>query len=380
MNPSSLTPEQQQQQRQMWALLEREIAAAGGAIPFHRYMELALYAPGLGYYVAGASKFGEAGDFVTAPLISPLFSRCLGNQAAQVLEQVPGGSILEFGAGTGVMAADLLARLAELDRVPEEYLILEPSPELRQRQQQALAGRLGGLAKRVRWLDRLPERFRGLVVANEVLDAMPVQRFRKREGRVEELWVALESGRLEARWRPASPELARAVARIEGAVGALPDGYCSEVNPGIGPWIAALGALLEQGVVLLIDYGHERSVHYHPQRAMGTLRTHFRHQAGEDPLVLPGLQDITAHVDFTAVAEAADEAGLERLGYASQAGFLIGCGIHRLLAEADPQQPGYLDLAQGARRLLLPEGMGEQFKAMALGRGIRDDLMGFSAP
>ena len=374
-----LDPTERQRLAEMRALLAEEITASGGAIPFRRYMELALYAPGLGYYVGGAAKFGAGGDFVTAPELTPLFGRTLANPAAELLNAVPGGEVLEFGAGSGRLAADLLAALERLGALPARYLILEPSPELRDRQRATLAAAVPRLLGRVEWLDRLPERFSGLVVANEVLDAMPVERFRITDNGPEAMWVTFYGDDLRAEWRPAGERLAEAVAAIEGEVGALPVGYESEWNPNIGPWVAALGAMLERGLVLLIDYGYPRPVYYHPQRERGTLRCHFRHQVVDDPLLLPGLQDITAHVDFTAVAEAADAAGLERLGYANQASWLLGCGLDRLLSAFDPDDPATLDQLQAARRLLLPQGMGEVFKVMALGRGV-EEPMGFSGP
>jgi len=375
MNATALTPEQQHQQLEMFHCLEQEMARAGGAIPFRRYMEIALYAPGLGYYVAGASKFGPAGDFVTAPQISPLFSQALANQCAQVLEQVPEGSILEFGAGTGVMAADILLRLEQLGNLPEKYLILELSPDLRERQAGTIEAEAPHLFSRVRWLEQLPEEFCGILLANEVLDAMPVHRFRKRTGGVEEQWLSLADGRLSELWRPASVQVAGAVAMIESELGELPDGYVSELNPTLRPWLDSVAESLAKGVLLLIDYGHERHAYYHPQRSTGTLRCHFRHRAGGGPLQLPGLQDITAHVDFTAVAEAGRAAGLELLGYDNQANFLLGCGIDRLLAASEPDRR--LELAQGMKQLLLPGGMGETFKVMALGKAFGGELAGF---
>ncbi len=360
----------------MMALLEDEIASAGGAIPFRRYMELALYAPGLGYYVAGAAKFGAPGDFVTAPEISPLFGRLLAAPCAQVLEQLGGGELLEFGAGSGAMAVQVLAQLETLGRLPDRYAIVEPSPELRQRQRQALVRQTPHLLGLVEWLERLPEDFHGVMLANEVLDAMPVTLFRKTKSSVESLWVTLENGRLGERWRPASAHTRQAVEAIEAEVGVLATGYCSEFNPSLAPWLRAVAHAMSQGALLLIDYGHPRHHYYHPQRHMGTLRCHFRHQAHDDPLLLPGLQDITAHVDFTAVAEAGEQVGLSLLGYATQARFLIDCGLERLLADSHPDE--YLTLAQGVKQLVSPNGMGEQFKVMALGKGIEGGLKGFS--
>ncbi len=371
MSGFRLSPEERRHQQRMTARLRTEMESAGGAIPFARFMELALYAPGLGYYVAGATKFGAGGDFVTAPEISPLFGRTLATPCARILEEMGSGDLLEFGAGTGRLAAQLLGRLEELGRLPRRYFILEVSPDLQQRQRETLEKEAPHLLSWVEWLQRLPGRFQGVMLANEVLDAMPVHLFRKGSDGLEEQWVAFSGPALEARWRPASPPLALAVERIEEAVGTLPPGYLSEVNLNLEPWLAAVGGSLDRGALLLIDYGHPRSVYYHPQRRMGTLRCHFRHRAHDDPLLLPGLQDITAHVDFTAVAEGAEAAGLERLAYATQARFLLECGLDRLLARSDPENvAAHLALVQGAKQLLSPTGMGESFKVMVLGRGV----------
>jgi SAM-dependent MidA family methyltransferase len=358
----------------------------GGVIGFDAWMRLALYAPGLGYYSAGATKFGGGGDFVTAPEMGSLFARCLARQCADVL-QVTGGEILELGAGSGRMAADVLTELAAIDALPERYSILEVSADLAERQRARIAELPRELAARVQWLDRWSERsMRGVVLANEVLDAMPVERFmlRGRPGGldVRELGVGLSGDGFE--WRETSPsaELMHAVADIVEALPApLPDGYVSEVCLSFQPWMAGLAAQLETGVAFLIDYGLPRAHLYHPDRATGTLRCHFRHRAHSDPFINVGLQDITAWVDFTRVAEAADSAGLEVLGFASQAAFLIGAGMESLLsaemqlAAADTRQQARL--AGEARRLLLPGEMGEIFKVIALGRGYESPLAGF---
>ena len=359
----------------------------GGVIGFDAWMRLALYAPGLGYYSAGATKLGSSGDFVTAPEMGSLFSRCLARQCAEVL-QVTGGEILELGAGSGRMAADVLTELATIDTLPERYSILEVSADLAERQRAHIALLPRELAARVHWLDRWPERvMRGVVLANEVLDAMPVERFILR-GRpdgvdVRALGVGLTDDGFE--WRETSPsaELMHAVADIVEALPApLPDGYVSEACLAFQPWMASLAAQLETGVALLIDYGLPRAHLYHPDRTTGTLRCHFRHRAHSDPFINVGLQDITAWVDFTRVAEAADGAGLEVLGFASQAAFLIGAGMESLLstemqlAAEDTRQQARL--AGEARRLLLPGEMGEIFKVIALGRGYEAPLTGFS--
>ncbi|HEU5137719.1 MAG TPA: SAM-dependent methyltransferase [Steroidobacteraceae bacterium] len=359
----------------------------GGVIGFDAWMRLALYAPGLGYYSAGATKLGSNGDFVTAPEIGSLFSRCLARQCADVL-RVTGGEILELGAGSGRMAADVLTELAAIDTLPERYSILEVSADLAGRQRARIAELPRELAARVQWLDRWPERvMRGVVLANEVLDAMPVERFilRSRPGGIDvrALGVGLTQDGFEWRETSPSPELMHAVADIVEALPLpLPDGYVSEVCLAFQPWMASLAAQLDAGVALLIDYGLPRAHLYHPDRATGTLRCHFRHRAHDNPFVNVGLQDITAWVDFTKVAEAADSAGLEVLGFASQAAFLIGAGIESLLA-AGMQQAGddtrlQAKLAGEARRLLLPGEMGEIFKVIALGRGYESPLTGFS--
>ena len=360
----------------------------GGVIGFDAWMRMALYAPGLGYYSAGATKLGGSGDFVTAPEIGSLFSRCLARQCAEVLE-VTGGEILELGAGSGRMAADVLTELAAIDSLPERYSILEVSADLAGRQRARIAELPRELAARVQWLDRWSDRsMRGVVLANEVLDAMPVERFVLRSRPdgldVRALGVGLTDEGFEWRETSPSPELMHAVADIIEALPApLPDGYVSEVCLAFQPWMAGLAAQLEAGVALLIDYGLPRAHLYHPDRSTGTLRCHFRHRAHSDPFVNVGLQDITAWVDFTRVAEAADSVGLEVLGFASQAAFLIGAGMESLLstemqlAGEDVRQQA--KMAGEARRLLLPGEMGEIFKVIALGRGYESPLTGLAA-
>ncbi|NIP73667.1 MAG: SAM-dependent methyltransferase [Gammaproteobacteria bacterium] len=355
------------------------IDAAGGAISFGRFMELALYAPGLGYYSAGARKLGAAGDFVTAPEISPLFGRCLARQCAQVLAET-GGDVLEFGAGSGALAADVLGELARLDALPARYAIVELSGELRERQRRALERRVPELAGRAEWLERLPERLTGVVLANEVLDAMPVERFRLRGGRVEQQQVVWDGDRLAARFVPAELAVAERVRALQAGRGrAFEDGYVSEVSLAHGPWVGAVADMLERGAVLLIDYGYPRGEYYHDQRRMGTLMCHYRHRAHPDPLILVGLQDITAHVDFTAVAEAAVGAGLTVAGFTTQAHFLIGCELEALAGESDPAEVSrHLDLARQVKTLTLPGEMGERFKVLGLARGLDLALMGFA--
>jgi len=376
-----LSPEQQSRLQATTQTISQAILDAGGRLPFDLFMELALYAPGAGYYVNGARKFGAGGDFVTAPEISPLFSQCLANQCAQVLEEIGAGSILEFGAGSGVMAADLLAQLHETGRLPQSYLVLELSAELQARQRETLQRLVPDLLPRVRWLRRLPEPgWRGVMVANELLDAMPVHQFRRTDDGWQELFVAAAAGTLREVWdAPASPGLERALAVLEQRTGRLAAGYRSEINLRLPGWLQAVAGCLAQGALILLDYGYSGAEYYHPQRCEGTLVCHFQHRAHADPLVLPGLQDITANVDFSAVAHAGLDAGLELAGYTTQAHFLIGNGIDALLAQVDPADTGrYLQLVQGLKQLTLPGGMGERFKAIAFQRGLRQSLQGFA--
>jgi SAM-dependent MidA family methyltransferase len=349
-----------------------EIERGGGWLSFARYMELALYAPGLGYYMAGARKLGRDGDFVTAPEISPLFGRTLARQLRQLAETAQ-GDILEIGAGSGALAADLLLELERLGCLPERYLILELSPDLRDRSRDTLAARVPHLIERVAWLNQLPPQFEGVVLGNEVLDAMPVHVFQRLDGRVRELGVALENGKLH--WVP----------NAEGAPFAVDpswfpqDGYRSEVQLTARAFIRSLGRMLTRGAALFIDYGFPRREYYHPQRSGGTLMCHYRHRAHDDPFFLPGLQDITSHIDFTAIAEAGGEAGLELLGYTNQAQFLVNCGITDVLAEAPAADAAaYAPLAAQAQKLLSPAEMGEFFKVIALGRGVPSPLLGFA--
>jgi SAM-dependent MidA family methyltransferase len=335
-------------------------------------MELALYAPGLGYYSAGARKFGAAGDFITAPELSPLFSRCLARQCAEVLGGMTGGSILELGAGSGVMAADMLLELQALGALPEEYLILEVSAELKERQHATLAAKAPALVSKVRWLEMLPERFTGVIVGNEVLDALPVERFRRAAVGYEEYCVRCEGEGFAWATRPAGGQLATALAALEITLPApLSAGYESEICLGTGPLVSSLAACLARGALLLLDYGYPRAAYYHPERGMGTLMCHYRQRAHGDPFLYPGLQDITAHVDFTAVAEAGTGAGLELAGYTTQAHFLMALGIAGF-ADTD------MRAAQQVKLLTLPEEMGERFKAIGFTRGLDASLQGFA--
>lgn len=350
--------------------MRRDIEAHGGWIPFDRYMELVLYAPGLGYYAAGARKFGDSttgGDFVTGPEISPLFAQALAAQVEEVFRQVP-PRLLEFGAGSGVLARDVLQALAARGVTLERYSIVEVSADLAQRQQALLAGQA------FEWLTAPPTGFEGVMIANEVFDVMPVKLFIKRSGATDERGVAWRDGRLVWSDRPASGDLADAVARLERDLEfELPDGYASELALAVPAWMRELSHWLKRGVLLAIDYGFPRREYYHPQRLMGTLMCHYRHRAHADPLWLPGLNDVTAHVDFSAAADAAHEAGLDVLGYTSQAHFLLNCGMLDLLG----QESGHRRVNE-ANRLLSEAEMGELFKVLAVGRGIHGPLRGFA--
>ncbi len=366
------------------AELSRRIASAiadhSGWISFERFMELALYTPGLGYYSAGAAKLGAAGDFVTAPEISPLFSRCLAHQVADLLHLRRDADILEFGAGSGALAADLLGELQALGSLPKHYFILEVSADLRERQQTLLRERLPALFGRVAWLDALPTDFNGVVLANEVLDALPVARFKKNgEGEFVELGVA--QGDEDFAWSAASarPELVERLSAIESECGPLPAGYTSEVNHRLAPWFRGLAEAMSWGAALIIDYGYPRREFYHPQRVDGTLLCHYRHRVHADPFLWVGLQDITASVDFTAAAEAGQDAGFEVAGYTTQAQFLLSLGLVDRMSEAVAAEPDKtLRYSQQVKQLTLPGEMGDRFKVLALTRGIDTKLRGFN--
>jgi SAM-dependent MidA family methyltransferase len=346
-----LSPDESAHSARVAAAIGDAIREAGGWVPFSTFMRLALYAPGLGYYSAGARKFGPAGDFVTAPELTPLFARCLAVQVAEVLERCGGGDVLEVGAGSGALAADLLAALAERGALPSRYRILEVSGELRERQRATLSARVPDHAARVEWLDGPPQApWRGVLIGNEVLDALPVERFRvTRQGFEAVGVVAAATGGFAFEPRPADARLA---ARLEEIAGSLPEplppGFESEACLMLPAWIEALAAGLSQGVMLFVDYGLPRAQYYHPSRDGGTLCGFFRHRRVEDVLARPGLQDITAWVDFTAVAEAAAAAGLEVAGFATQAHFLLATGLERNCGRRRP--PAQRPRSPAARR------------------------------
>jgi SAM-dependent MidA family methyltransferase len=334
--------------------IAHEIAAHGGWIPFAKFMALALHEPGVGYYAGGAQKFGPGGDFVTAPELGTLFGRTLARS-------LPFDRILELGAGSGKLAETLIAELGC------EYFILETSAALRRRQRERLGGR-------VTFLDRLPERFRGAVIANEVADALPVHLVAWSAQGILERGVSFRGGSLAWEDRPAAGQLLAEARKIE-----VPAPYVSEIGLAARAWMGSLAECLEEGLILVIDYGFPRHEYYHPQRAAGTLMCHYRHQAHADPFAHPGEEDITAHVDFSALAAAAREAGAQVLGYATQAQFLVNCGITEVLERANAENAlHYAPIAAQAQKLLSPAEMGELFKVLAVGRGARAPLAGFS--
>ena len=370
-------PEARAHSERLRELIRAQVRAAGGAIPFSRYMELALYAPGLGYYSAGARKFGADGDFVTAPELGPVFARCVADAIAPVLRTLGAGAVLfELGGGSGAFAADALLRLQALDAAPDAYWLLEPSADLRERQQQHLRATLpAALFARCRWLDGPPEQdWRGVLFANEVLDALPTPRFVKHEGEVYEEHVVLDAdGGFLRVDQPADALLRAAVRHVERDVDApLPDGYRSEILPQLPYWIQAVGGLLRDGVMLFADYGYARGEYYRHERRDGTLTCHYRHRAHDDPFFLPGLQDLTAWVDFTALAEAGVNAGFDFAGYCPQAAFLIANGLPARLEEiaALDDEVARYHATQAVKRLTLPGEMGERFQLMGFQRGV----------
>ncbi|NVM76005.1 SAM-dependent MidA family methyltransferase [Duganella sp. SG902] len=349
-------------------LIAADIESNAGAISFARYMELALYAPGLGYYSGGSAKLGKDGDFTTAPELSPLFGAALARVAAAIIAQ-SAPNILEFGAGTGKLAFDILTELSAAGVTVERYSIVELSGELRQRQREKLRD-----FPQVEWLDALPATFDGVVFGNEVLDAMPVRLVIKNPQGWQELQVTVSAGRFQYLEAPASAELLAQVDRQIPEHEHLPVGYVTELHGVACGFMATLARMLAAGranAAFLFDYGFPAREYYFDQRATGTLMCHYRHHAHPDPFYYPGLQDITAHVDFTAMALAAQDAGAEVLGYLNQSGFLLGAGIGDLLLRTDPADAAaYLPQARAMQKLVSPAEMGELFKVLAVGKAV----------
>lgn len=365
---------------QLVELIRNTIAANSGWIDFSHYMQLALYAPGLGYYTAGRQKFGESGDFITAPELSPLFAWSLANPVAKILQAMPGSQIIEFGAGSGKLAADMLMRLEELAVLPDKYLIVELSAELKARQSYTIMQQVPHLHDRVVWLHQLPgTELNAVVLANELLDAMPVTRFVKNSSRFYPLGVAMQDNSLVLQAGKFEQSLHDKLTAIEREAGLeLCDGYTSEINLLIDPWIQSVAEFLHQGAIYLIDYGYPRREYYLPERSMGTLTCYFQHRGLDDALRYPGLQDITAFVDFTAVAEAAMRSELSLQGFTSMASFLLDCGLPELLQGqlGDNERSNILWIQQ-MKSLTLPSEMGERFKVMALNKNLELNLPGF---
>lgn len=369
------SPDAQALSDRLTARIARDITAAGGAIRFSRYMELALYAPGLGYYSAGSRKLGADGDFITAPELSPLFARTLARQLAQWHGDGL-RTVLEIGAGSGALAADVLLEMDALGAAPEYYYILELSADLRERQHARIAQEAPALRPRVRWLNALPPAFEGVIVANEVLDATPAHRVAVRPDGIREMWVEQAAdGRFVPVEKLATGPLLTAARQLE----LPPDGYETEINLSAQVLVASLAHVLKRGAMLFIDYGFPAREFYHPQRNRGTLMCHYRHHAHDDAFALVGLQDITTHVDFSAVAQAAQQGGAAVLGYTSQAMFLINCGITDLLSATPAVDArAYAPLAAQVQKLTSPAEMGELFKVIALGKAYDALPIGFT--
>ncbi len=352
--------------------LRARIEAAGGQVSFAEYMHEALYSPGLGYYSAGSTKFGAAGDFVTAPEVSRVFGRVLARQCVEVLQGVKNGAVLEVGAGSGKLALDMLTAFDEMGALPSTYNILEVSADLVERQQQRLREELPQLFARVRWLSELPEDFDGVIVANEVLDALPVERFAKRGSELVQVCVTVCDDGFAWAETQAPEKLTAFVAAIEtDTEQVLPDGYTSEASFAASTWLADLAGSLRHGAMLLFDYGVSRREYYAADRSDGWLRCHFRHHAHSNPLIYPGIQDLTTWVDFSLLAAAAVANGLDILGYQTQSQFLMGGGLTIEMAGfAELPIAQQLALSGQIKTLTLPGEMGENFKCIALGRGV----------
>lgn len=348
-----------------------EITAAGGSISFAEYMQRVLYSPGLGYYVAGNRKFGAGGDFVTAPEVSPLFGNILARQCAETLRTVAGSEILEFGAGSGVLAVTVLRRLETLNALPERYLILEVSAELQQRQRQRVLDEIPDLAKRVIWISEVPEEFCGVMIANEVADALPFERFQIRDGQICQQRVTLRDNQLAISIEPAPELLRTAVTEIQTNIGmSFAEGYTSEVSLGLGAWVTDFCQRLRCGTVFIFDYGLSQREYYAADRSTGWLRCHYQHYAHENPLLFPGIQDITTWVDFSTVAKAAAAAGVAIAGYVTQANFLLSGGIDEEVGDfASMSTEQQVSVSGQVKLLTLPSEMGENFKCIGLQKG-----------
>ena len=360
--------------------IQQEITKQQGTIDFCTYMNLALYEPGLGYYSAGPIKLGQSGDFITAPDLSPVFSLCLTQQLYQILNEIDHGTILEIGPGSGAMASEILQELERLDCLPEEYLLLERSADLRERQKEKINAEIPHLSGIIRWLDQLPEeKFNGIIIANEVIDALPVHRFVLENHEIKELRVGYKNGNFT--WNKTTPGndlLGEIEIELSNVKEVLPEGYTSEINIRLASWINTFSELLLKGVILLIDYGYTRQEYYHPQRTEGTLLCHYRHRVHSDPFFYPGLQDITSSVNFSKIAEAAVDAELDVCGFTTQAHFLIACGLEAIVARLSSENEiDQAKLSSQVRTLVMPVEMGERFKVIGLKKNFDTSLIGF---
>ena len=379
MNAATLTPQPSAaahaHSQTLQQLIRDTINTQQGAITFAQYMALALYHPGLGYYSAGCQKFGHAGDFVTAPEISSLFAATIARSAATVLTATQ-GNILELGAGSGKMTVDLLTALAACGTLPQHYFILEPSPDLRERQRHHCQRNSPQLYSRISWLTSPPRSFKGLIFANEVLDALPVHCFNlSATGLQERMVTTTTSGFAWRNQAPSSTQLTQAVAQLP--LHNVSPGYQSEINLQLPALLTSLNDCLQHGVMVFIDYGFLESTYYHPDRNQGTLMCHYRHRAHTDPFFYPGLQDITTHVNFSALGNTAEALGLEVIGFANQAQFLLDAGIVDIAQARWKNQPETdLAISQQLQILTAPHEMGELFKVMALGRNFSAALPG----
>lgn len=357
--------------------IRERIEDAGGVLPFDQYMDAVLYAPGLGYYATGTRKFGEGGDFITAPEMGPLFGQCLAHEVGPVLEMIDAPCVLEFGAGSGALAQSLIEALVASGQLPSRYCILEISPDLRERQRERLEPLAKSYGLTIEWLEQIPsEPLHGVILANEVVDAFAVTRFRVIEGRPWRAGVCIEGDGFAWDWiDDLAPDsvAAKIVRRYE-----LAEGYTSEVCPRADAWIDTLSHCLEQGLAIVIDYGFSAGEYYLPERSQGTLRCHYQHRAHNDPLIFLGIQDITCHVDFSGLADAGQAAGFDILGYTSQEAYLLSLGLLDLAApQPEDDEKAVLARAAEVKQLILPSQMGEAFKVMALGRNLDQKLQGF---
>lgn len=367
--------------REVTALLLQAIAKSGGRISFDQFMDIAMFAPGRGYYDSVNHIFGDGGDFTTAPELSPFFGQCIARQIRQVMASMGQTNILEFGAGSGVLAENILLELEKYDCLPQTYYIYDISPSLRKRQFSRLQKNLPHLIHRLEWLNNIPQEFDGVIVANEVLDAMPVQKvvFHSRSPHQETFVTAKDSELILMDGPLGSARLSNEMDRIVQVWPDIEDGYRSEINLGMKQWIVRVSQMLGQGLILLIDYGFTRREYYQPINHMGNLMCYIQHQDHDDPLLYPGIQDVTCHVDFSLVAESFQAQGLNVAGYTNQGFFLAGCGLEELYqAAATDDEQKLLEMNQGLEQLILPHAMGETFKVIGLTKGIDDELIGFS--